>query len=193
MVIRVKCGGIINLGNIEKAIRLECGNTRVTVFDSDLGSWFGSFRFKAHSRIIKSCANSGIQFALGLLGGIRPNAVPIRFNCIFNGWRNMHGFAMPAIPDTKSMISFEIILRAGINRVNRPMVKVTILFLGDKILPAKRIQRRVVFKIKSIAKMKRLAGQNFQFTINVVGVGFANGIIANDEIAFGYKPIFNIS
>ena len=51
----------------------------------------------------------------------------------------MHGFAMPTIPDTKSMISFEIVLRAGINGINGPMVKVTIFFLGDK-KKAKEVQ-----------------------------------------------------
>ena len=73
------------------------------------------------------------------------------------------------------------------------MIQLAVLPLGDQILPAKRIERRVMLEVKPVPKMKWLAGEHFQFAIDVIGVCPALRVEADRQRALRDKPILHVA
>ena len=183
VMLRVERGRVVDFRFGKERLRLGSGHAGVAILHFEARAGLHGLGCKAHAGVVERGADGGVQLAASAGGAA---------DVVFHGGRNVQFFQVSAKPHARAAGGLQVILRAGVDGINRPVITARAArALGDEILPAERIQRRVMLEVEAVAEMKRLAGQHLQRALNVVGVSAALRVVADRQRALRGEAVLH--
>ena len=183
VMLRVERGRVVDFRFVEERLRLGSGHAGVAILHFEARAGLRGLGREAHAGVVERRADRGVQLAASAGGAA---------DVVFHGGRNVQLLQVPTKPHARAAGGLQIILRAGIDGINRPVITArAACALRDEILPAERVERRVMLEVEAVAEMKRLAGQHLQRALNVVGVSAALRVVADRQCALRGEAVLH--